>query len=63
MSTYYISVLIDKPENFRWKIETPWGIIEYDCGGFYHPENIPESVARYILENEIKSFEKHEKEG
>lgn len=53
---YRFEVLVDVPEKFNWVLMTPWGKIVYDCGYIESPKEMSDSVALYMLENEVKSY-------
>ena len=55
---YRFSIIEEKPERFKWKIKSAFGIILYDCGYIECPEGMSEALATFILELYLPSFRK-----
>lgn len=54
-----MTILIDLPSEFTWKLKTPWGIIEVYSGALVSDPFKDSGVAEYILETQIPSYKKY----
>lgn len=52
-------ILIDNANEFKWKLQTPWGIIEIYSGGLVENPFKEQGLAEYLLAIHIESYRKY----